>query len=78
MSNYIPSIKEIQEASQMLPNPDKWDDEDFTVPLRKHERRVHVGFRKVKYANSSEERSYRWVYEGKVLIRNRDIMDKWR
>lgn len=68
---FLPSLKQIHEASKSLPDPVEWPDDLYVVTIKAKEKTVGIEFKRIKFTVSGE-RSHRWIYEGKVLIRMRD------
>jgi len=65
---FIPSLGQIRAASEELPDPEIWPDNEYTVPIESGKLVQELAFQRVKFTRSNG-RTYRWVYEGKVLIR---------
>lgn len=66
---FLPSLGQLRAASEELPDPEIWPEEDYIVPIESGKRVHQVTFSRVKFASRSNGRTYRWVYQGKVLIR---------
>lgn len=73
MSNrFLPSLKQIRDAAAQLPDPEKWPDEVYLVPVKGPNKTNNLEFRRVRLSESGN-RKERWVFEGKIIIRHRDI-----
>ncbi|MGF1450437.1 MAG: hypothetical protein ACFB21_00005 [Opitutales bacterium] len=69
-SRFVPSIRQLETAAEMLPNPDSWPDDVYVVPIGKSERQRLLTFRRVEFNQRDGEVAQRWLYEGKVLIQH--------
>lgn len=67
---FLPSIEQIQRAGDKLPDPMGHDGDECTVTIETGRSTRDLHFKRVKF-NSSSNVVYRWVYEGKVMIRPR-------
>ena len=65
---FIPSLKQITEASSKLPIPDLWPDDNYVIPIANSQVTQDLKFRKLAFKNSESELCYHWVYEGKVTV----------
>ncbi len=68
---FIPNIKQLQEAIKQLPDPEEWNENSYYSAITVDEKEVAVSFARKKIQRGSKT-TYRWIYENKVLIRNRD------
>lgn len=68
---YLPTLTQVRDASRKLPDPNKWSNAVYVVPLGHSSDAPKLEFRRIKLSNSSEK-SHRWVFEGKILIRSSD------
>lgn len=66
---FLPSLSQIRAASSELPDPEIWPDNEYSVPVESSKRVYEIVFNRIKFASRSSGRTYRWVYDGKVLIR---------
>ncbi|WP_269538811.1 hypothetical protein [Cerasicoccus fimbriatus] len=70
---FLPSIDQIKRASEELPDADSHESEECAVSFKVGSTTRELSFKRVKF-NAGEGKSiYRWVYDGKVMIRNSDI-----
>ena len=68
----MPSLSHLKEAAKELPEPDIWPEDSYLVPVSVGSKQQTIKFTR-KSINRGKEQAARWVYEGKVMIRNRDI-----
>lgn len=71
---FMPNLKQLKEATEQLPNPQIYATETFSSRITVKDKHREVEFKKQKIQRGSRLVS-RWVYEGKLLIRNRDNKD---
>ncbi len=69
---FIPNLKQINEAANELPDPDIWPEATFECPLEVEGKQRSIEF-KLKSITRGKKQTSRWIYEGKVLIRKRDV-----
>ena len=69
---FIPNLKQINEAANELPDPDIWPEATFECPVVVEGKQRSIEFELKSIARGKKHAS-RWVYEGKVLIRKRDV-----
>jgi len=70
-SKFIPNLSQLNQATKELPDPEAWTETNYLHPLIVNEKPKAIEFTR-KRVNRGSTRPYRWIYEGKVLIRNRD------
>ena len=75
MAKFIPNLTQLGDATKELPDAEIWPEATCICPIEVNGRQKTIEFTRKKVTRGSE-RPYRWVYEGKVLIRNRDVPDK--
>ena len=69
---FTPNLSQLREATALLPDPDQSDELRHTCRLSIDGKSRQVEFVK-KRITRGDSRVNRWMYEGKVLIRKRDI-----
>lgn len=69
---FIPNLKQINEAANELPDPDLWPEPTYICPVEVDGKQRSIEFT-LKSINRGTAQAQRWIYEGKVLIRKRDI-----
>ena len=69
---FIPNFTQLQESLATLPAPEEWMEDSYTCRITADSKRRSLVFDKMKI-NRGDRKVSRWVYNGKVLIRNRDI-----
>lgn len=65
---FIPSLKQVSEASNKLPIPDLWPDDSYVIPIANSRVTQDLKFNKMAFRNAESELSYHWVYEGKITV----------
>ena len=70
-SKFIPNMAQLQQAIEDLPDPESWSEKTYvcTILVEKKQRLLEFTRKRI---NRGEESPYRWVYQGRVLIRKRD------
>ncbi len=69
---FTPNLSQLREATTLLPDPDEWAETSYTCRLSVDGVIRRIEFVKKRITRGSA-RVNRWMYEGKVLIRKRDI-----
>jgi hypothetical protein len=70
-SRFIPNLSQLKEAVTQLPDADIWPEPTYTHKIVVDHREKTLVFSRTT-VRKGNQRIYRWTYEGKVLIRNRD------
>ena len=70
-SKFIPNLAQLQEAIKDLPDPEIWSEKTCVCSILVEKKQKLIEFTR-KRINRGKTHPYRWVYEGKVLIRKRD------
>jgi len=70
-TKFIPNLKQLNEASKELPDPDIWPEKTYRCPVEVDGKQCTIEFT-LKSINRGKKQAIRWIYEGKVLIRKRD------
>ena len=70
-ARFIPNLKQLNEASKELPDPDLWPEKTYLSPVEDDGKKHAIQFT-LKSIKRGKEQTPRWTYEGKILIRNRD------
>jgi hypothetical protein len=68
---FIPNLTQINEAAKELPDPEIWPDANYFCPLQVNGQTRQLEF-SLKSIKRGDNRTARWIYEGKILIRKRD------
>lgn len=71
-TKFIPNLTQLKEATKGLPDAELWPEDTCICPILVDEKQKTIEFTRKQITRGST-RPYRWIYEGKVLIRNRDI-----
>ena len=69
---FTPNLSQLREATVLLPDPSEWAETSYTCRLSVDGMIREIEFAKKRVTRGSVRVS-RWMYEGKVLIRKRDI-----
>ena len=69
----MPNLKQLNEATKELPDPDLWPEEIYQCPLEVDGKLQAIEFSLIQITRGKEQ-TPRWVYEGKLLIRKRDAV----
>ncbi|HAV12529.1 MAG TPA: hypothetical protein DCX06_03380 [Opitutae bacterium] len=72
ITRFIPNLTQLQSATKQLPDAELWPEDTCLCPIDANGKRQTIEFTR-KQIKRGKERPYRWIYKGKVLIRNRDI-----
>ena len=69
---FLPNLSQLQEAVKELPDPAEWPESTYTHTVTVDDRERRLEFVRKRISRGSES-IWRWIYEGRVLIRNRDL-----
>ena len=69
---FLPNFSQLQEAVKELPDAAEWPERTYTHTITVDDRPRRLEFVRKRISRGSEE-IWRWIYEGRVLIRNRDL-----
>ena len=70
-SKFIPNLEQLNDAIADLPDASDYNDDSFTTTLIMDSIQQQIMFTK-KPIKRGSKLVYRWIYEGKILIRNQD------
>ncbi|MGZ0654248.1 hypothetical protein ACWPKO_00090 [Coraliomargarita sp. W4R53] len=70
-TKFIPNLKQLNDATLELPDPDLWPEKTYLCPLEVDGKQRTIEFL-LKPINRGKTQAPRWIYEGRVLIRKRD------
>ena len=70
-SKFIPNLKQLHEAIADLPDASDYDENTFATTLLIGSKVQQLTFTK-KPIQRGSQLVHRWIYEGKILIRNQD------
>ncbi len=71
-TKFIPNLTQLNEVAKELPDPDIWPEASYECPLEVDGKQRTVEFT-LKPIQRGKEQAPRWIYEGKILIRKRDL-----
>lgn len=74
VNKFIPNINQVREAMNQLPDPEEWAYTIYVSAISVDGKETPIRFKRLKIQRGSKK-TYRWIYEGKILIRNRDVDD---
>ena len=69
---FLPNLKQLEDAASDLPDPETFAGEQFEYRVRSGGRSEYLVFERTAIQRGAR-RTFRWVYEGKILIRKRDL-----
>ncbi len=72
LGRFMPNLSQLRQSAKLLPDPEKWPESTYDCTLEVDEEKRTLTFKRLKLRRGSGS-SFRWVFEGKVLLRNRDI-----
>ena len=70
-SRFLPNLNQLTEAIAKLPDPETWPEDTYAHTMDVHGKARTLQFNRI-HVSKSDKRVHRWIYEGKVLIRNHD------
>ena len=70
-SKFIPNLKQLHQAIADLPDVSDYEEDTFAATLLIGSKIQQLTFNK-KPIQRGSQLVYRWIYEGKILIRNQD------
>tara|TARA_B100001093_G_C26513761_1_gene878684 strand:- start:332 stop:592 length:261 start_codon:yes stop_codon:yes gene_type:complete len=70
-SKFIPNLKQLHQAIADLPDASYCEEDTFATTLLIGSKVQQLTFTK-KPIQRGSQLTYRWIYEGKILIRNQD------
>ena len=70
-TKFIPNMAQLQQAIKDLPDPELWSEKTCVCSIPVEQKQKLIEFTR-KRINRGNTRPYRWIYEGKILIRKRD------
>ena len=70
-NKFIPNLEQLHQAIASLPDASTFEDDTFSAIILIDSKAKQLAFTKKPIQRGSELVN-RWVYEGKILIRNRD------
>ena len=70
-SKFIPNMAQLQLAIKDLPDPEVWSEMTCVATIQVEKKQKLLEFTR-KRIYRGEHSPYRWVYQGRVLIRKRD------
>lgn len=71
-SRFLPNFSQVQEALKQLPDAQTYNGDSYDCRIVVDNQYQSIPFVKTQIRRGSRTVG-RWVYEGKILIRNRDI-----
>ena len=70
-NKFIPNLEQLHSAIADLPEADSYEEDTFTTTILLQTTVKQITFSR-KAIQRGSELVHRWVYEGKILIRNQD------
>ncbi len=72
-NRFLPTLSQVQEAAECLPDPESFKGDTFETGSEDWNDKYSITFKRVRFASRTGQKTYRWVYEGKIMVRRRDI-----
>lgn len=70
---FLPTIDQVKRACGELPDAKDHPNDECIVDVKTGKSERSLSFKRLKFASGKGGSIYRWVYEGKVMIRSADI-----
>ncbi len=67
---FLPSLNQIKAATGELPDPELWPEKEYSVPLNGGSKLYELTFKRIRFQGRGGSKGYRWIYEGKMLVRH--------
>ncbi|MEO0794873.1 MAG: hypothetical protein AAFX93_06915 [Verrucomicrobiota bacterium] len=67
---FLPSLDQVKRASESLPDPMSCEEDSYSVPVKLGSSERELVFSRVKFNSGRSSAVYRWIYEGKIMIRS--------
>ncbi len=71
---FIPNFSQLQQAIRTLPDPEACSLDSYEAELDVDGKKRSIHFKRKRITRGSS-RPYRWVFEGKILVRKQDTED---
>lgn len=71
-TKFMPNLTQLQDAAKELPDPEIWPEESYSCPVEVDGKQKTIEFA-IKTITRGSKETPRWIYEGKILIRKRDV-----
>jgi hypothetical protein len=71
-AKFIPNIAQLQEVTKDLPDPELYNEDSCVASVYVNGKNQQLEFTR-KRITRGKNRPYRWIYEGKILIRKQDV-----
>ena len=65
-------MEQLQKVLNDLPDPELWSEKTCSCSILVDKKKKFIEFTR-KRINRGSTHPYRWIYEGKILIRKRDV-----
>lgn len=75
---FLPTIDQLKRACEELPNPMDYEEDECVISVTSGKAVRDLNFKRMKFAGRSGGSVYRWVYDGKIMIRYVSEADKKR
>lgn len=70
-TKFIPNLTQLQNAAKELPDAQTWNEDTYLYTFSEKNEQRQITFNRLSIQRG-DSRIKRWIYEGKVLFRNRD------
>ncbi len=73
---FLPSFEQVKSAIEELPDPASYESSECSVAIKTGSSTSEIDFKRVKFNAGDGNSIFRWVYEGKIMIRSSDMGKK--
>ena len=67
-SRFVPTLAQLTAASEQLPDPERFPDDQYLVPIGRAGSTRVLTFRRVTYTERDSAPAARWIFEGKIIL----------
>lgn len=68
---FLPTLSQVQEAADTLPDPEHFRGDSYEASPETWKDKNSLTFSKVAFRSSTGKKMFRWVFEGKVMVRSK-------
>ena len=69
---FLPTLSQVQEAADLLPDPEKYQEDSYETGTESWKDKYSITFQKVRFLNRNGKKIYRWTYEGRIMVRPKE------
>lgn len=67
--HFLPSLSQVQTAAGLLPDPESYVGDTCDRSVEEWQDKYSISFRRVRFVSRNGRKTWRWVYEGKIMVR---------